>query len=181
MVRAGCLAYTANLTLTFGLRHSILPTPWETSGQQASPTIETHQWYLQREAAAQAGQIYQPNLQFAPAGKYYGKPAFWPKPKNNFAPRFSIAYSPDNKTSLRAGAGIYYDHYGEALVSIFDHEGSFGISSSVTNPGGIYLPFSPFTTLTSTLPSGDKALPQTPNPVPIFMTSSAVPPTIGTE
>jgi hypothetical protein len=128
----------SNLILTFGIRHTILQTPWETSGQQVAPTIDTHAWYLQREAAAQSSQIYGPNLQFSPSGRYYGKPAFWPKSKNNIAPRFSIVYSPNNKTSLRAGAGIYFDHYGEALVSIFDREGSFGISSSVMNPGGIY-------------------------------------------
>jgi hypothetical protein len=53
--------------------------------------------------------------------------------KNNFAPRFAIAYSPDTKTSIRAGAGIYYDHFGEALVSNFDQHGSFGVSSQITN------------------------------------------------
>ena len=69
---------------------------------------------------------------------YYGKPGFWPKSKDNFAPRLAVAYSPDSKTSIRAGAGIYYDHYGESLVNNFDQEGSFGISSSVTNPAGVY-------------------------------------------
>ncbi|HEY3835405.1 MAG TPA: hypothetical protein VGL72_02485, partial [Bryobacteraceae bacterium] len=36
------------------------------------------------------------------------------------------------------GAGFYFDHYGESLVNIFDQNGSFGISSSVTNPAGVY-------------------------------------------
>jgi hypothetical protein len=127
-----------NLTITFGVRHTILQTPWETHGQQVAPTIDTHAWFLKRESDAQAGAIYEPNLQFSPTGKFYNRPAFWPKSKNNFAPRLAIAYSPDTKTSIRLGAGIYYDHYGEALVNIFDQEGSFGISSSVTNPAGIY-------------------------------------------
>jgi hypothetical protein len=127
-----------NLTLTFGLRHTILQTPWETSGQQVSPTIDTHAWFLQRESAAQAGQIYEPDLQFSPSGNSYNKPGFWPMQKLNFAPRVAVAYSPDTKTSIRAGAGLFFDHYGESLVSIFDREGSFGISSSVTNPAGIY-------------------------------------------
>jgi hypothetical protein len=127
-----------NLTITFGLRHTILQTPWETSGQQVTPTIDTHTWYLQREAAAQAGQVYEDDLQFAPAGPFYNRPGFWPKSKDNFAPRLAIAYSPDSKTSLRVGAGIYYDHYGEALVSIFDQNGSYGMSSQVSNPAGVY-------------------------------------------
>jgi Carboxypeptidase regulatory-like domain len=126
-----------NLTITFGLRHSILQTPWETSGQQVAPTIDTHSWYRQREASALQGQVYEPDLTFAPIGPYYNKPGFWPKSKNNVAPRLAIAYSPDAKTSIRAGVGIYYDHYGEGLVNIFDQEGSFGVSSSVTNPAGV--------------------------------------------
>lgn len=127
-----------NLTLTFGVRHTILQTPYETDGQEVTPTIDTHTWYLQRETAAQAGQVYEPDLQFAPAGAYYGKPGFWPKSKDNFAPRFALAYSPDTKTSIRLGAGIYYDHYGEALVNTFDQNGSFGMSSQVSNPAGVY-------------------------------------------
>jgi hypothetical protein len=127
-----------NLTLTFGIRHSILQTPWETNGQEVAPTIDTHTWYQQREAAALQGQIYEPNLNFAPTGPFYNRPGFWPKSKNNIAPRFAVAYSPNSKTSIRAGAGIYYDHYGEGLVDIFDREGSFGISSQLTNPAGVF-------------------------------------------
>jgi len=127
-----------NLTITLGVRHTILQTPWETSGQQVAPTIDTHAWYLERESDAQKGQIYEPDMQFSPAGNFYGKPGFWPKQKANFAPRLAIAYAPDAKTSIRAGAGIYFDHYGEGLVNIFDQEGSFGISSSVTNPAAEY-------------------------------------------
>ena len=129
---------TPNLILTFGLRHTILQTPWETKGQQVAPTIDTDAWYKERESQAQQGQIYEPDLQFSPAGHSYNAPGFWPKSKDNFAPRFAVAYSPDGKTSIRAGAGIYYDHYGEALINTFDQNGSFGISSSVTDPAGIY-------------------------------------------
>ena len=57
-----------NFTITFGVRHTILQTPYETSGQQVTPTMDTHTWFLQREAAAQKGQIYEPDLYFSPAG-----------------------------------------------------------------------------------------------------------------
>jgi hypothetical protein len=127
-----------NLTITFGVRHTLLQTPYETSGQEVAPTIDTHTWYLQRESAAQSGQIYEADLNFAPAGNYYGKPGYWPMQKLNLAPRLAIAYSPDSKTSIRAGAGIYYDHYGQALVYNFDRNGSFGMSSSISNPAGVY-------------------------------------------
>jgi hypothetical protein len=125
-----------NLTITFGIRQTILQTPWETRGQQVAPTIDTHTWYTQREVAAQKGQIYEPDLEFAPNGPFYRKPGYWAKSKDDFAPRFAIAYSPDPKTSIRAGAGIYYDHFGQSLISIFDQNGSFGLSSQVSNPAG---------------------------------------------
>ncbi len=129
---------TPNLTITFGIRHTILQTPYETKGQQVTPTIDTHTWYTQREASALQGQIYEPELQFSPSGAYYHKPGFWPKSKNNIAPRLAIVYAPDTKTSIRAGFGIYYDHYGEGLVNTFDQNGSFGLSTSVTNPASTY-------------------------------------------
>jgi hypothetical protein len=128
-----------NLTVTVGLRYSYLQTPWETNGQEIAPTIDTHAWYLQREAAAQQGQIYEPDLTFAPTGAFYKKPGYYPPNKKDFAPRLAIAYSPDTKTSIRAGFGIYDDHFGEALVNDLDAHGSFGLSSSLTNPSaGLY-------------------------------------------
>jgi len=127
-----------NLTVTFGIRHSLLQTPYETSGQEVTPTIDTHNWYLRRESAAQSGTIYEEDLNFSPAGNYYGKPGYWPMNKHDIAPRLAVAYSPNSKTSLRVGAGIYYDHYGEALVNTFSNEGSFGMSSSISNPAGVY-------------------------------------------
>ena len=126
-----------NLNITVGLRHSLLQTPYETKGQQIAPTIDTHTWFKQRETAAQTGDIYEPDLEFSPSGKANGKPGYWAKSKDNFAPRVAIAWSPTAKTSIRAGAGIYFDHYGESLVQNFSEQGSFGLSTALTNPAGI--------------------------------------------
>ncbi|MBV8114097.1 MAG: TonB-dependent receptor, partial [Silvibacterium sp.] len=127
-----------NLTLNLGLRYTYLQTPWEVHGQQVAPTIDTHTWYLQREAAALQGQVYEQDLSFAPNGNYYNKPNYWTPQKDNFAPRVSIAYSPDAKTSIRAGFGLFFDHFGQALVNTFSQNGSFGLSSSLSNPAGLY-------------------------------------------
>ncbi|MGB6687867.1 MAG: TonB-dependent receptor [Terracidiphilus sp.] len=123
-----------NLTLTYGLRHTILQTPYETTGQEIAPTIDMHEWYLKRGQAAAQGQVYEPTLFFAPAGKANNQPAFWPKQKTNFAPRVAIVYAPDAKTSIRTGFGFYYDHYGEALTHRFSTLGSFGLSSQFESP-----------------------------------------------
>lgn len=153
---------TSKLILTFGIRQSLLQTPWETSGQQVAPTIDTHAWYQQREAAALQSQIYEPSLSFAPSGPFYNKPGFWAKAKNNIAPRFALAYSLNDKTSIRLGAGIYYDHYGEALVNAFDQHGAYGISSSIGNPAGTTTSeTAPRFTSRSTLPFSAGSAPQT--------------------
>lgn len=57
---------------------------------------------------------------------------------NNFAPRFSVAYSPDKarKTVLRAGAGIFYDRTGpSAIADTVRFDGQRFRSVVITNPG----------------------------------------------
>jgi hypothetical protein len=126
-----------NLTVTFGMRHTILQTPYEQNGQEIAPTVDTHAWYLARGAAAAKGQVYEPDLLFTPTGKANHKPGFWPKQKWNIAPRLAAVYSPNAKTSIRSGAGLYFDHYGEALTNRFATLGSFGLSSQFQSPSNV--------------------------------------------
>ncbi len=130
------------LTVTFGIRHSILQAPYETKGQQVSPTIDTHAWFLSRAAAAAAGNPqtapYVQPLQFSPSGKANGMPGYWAKQKANIAPRLAVVYAPNPRTSIRAGFGMYYDHFGEGIVNSFDQEGSFGLNQGVTSPASYY-------------------------------------------
>ena len=127
----------ANLTITFGLRHTILQTPYEENGQQVAPTINTDAWYKQRNASAVQGIVYEPLLQFAPSGPANHAPGLWSKQKTNFAPRLAIVYAPNDKTSIRSGFGLYFDHYGEGIVNTFDQFGSFGLNTSVESPAGV--------------------------------------------
>jgi len=127
-----------NLMVTFGLRHTILQTPYDTKGQQVAPTIDTDSWFKERGWAAAKGDVAESLLEFKPNGKVNHEPAYWPKQKLNFAPRGSVVWSPNATTSIRAGAGIYFDHYGEALVQAFDNFGSFGLSTALSNPADVY-------------------------------------------
>lgn len=127
-----------NLTITFGMRHSLLQAPYESSGQQISPTVDTHQWFVNRGKLAAAGQPSPALLSFAPSGKANHAPGYWAKQKDNIAPRLAVVWSPDTKTSVRAGAGMYYDHFGQAIVNSFDQEGSFGLSNGITTPASSY-------------------------------------------
>jgi Carboxypeptidase regulatory-like domain/TonB dependent receptor len=150
-----------NLTVTIGLRQVLLQPPYETNGQQVQPTINTHQWFETRALEATQGVTDQPDLSFAPSGKANGKPSYWSMQKTNFAPRLAIAYSPDRKTSIRAGAGMYYDHFGEGIVDTFSTFGSFGLTTSITNPAGQYsVDNAPrFTSLTSLPPLQGVSIP----------------------
>jgi hypothetical protein len=126
------------LTFTVGLRHTLLQTPYETNGQQLAPTINVHDWFATRAARATQGVTDQPDLYFAPSGQARGLKPYWPAQHTNFAPRFAFAYAADPKTSIRGGFGIYFDHFGEGVVNSFDQLGSFGLTTTVSNPASTY-------------------------------------------
>jgi hypothetical protein len=141
------------LTLTFGLRHALLQTPFEIHGQQAQPTADIDQWFRTRGQQAALGNSVQPDLSFAPSGQARGLKAYWPMQRRDVAPRIAVAFSPGvahgfwhilfggaDESSIRAGYGIYYDHYGEGIVNLFDQYGSFGLSESITNPTNLLTP-----------------------------------------
>jgi Carboxypeptidase regulatory-like domain len=145
--------FKPNLTVTLGVRHSLLQTPYEVNGQQVAPTINLGEWFNNRALAAKQGQGNQPEFAFAPSGQGRGGKPYWPMNKDNFAPRMSVAYSPGfqdgflkrlfggpGKTSIRAGAGVYYDHFGEGIVDGFSQFGSFGLTSTQSAPSNILTP-----------------------------------------
>jgi hypothetical protein len=41
------------------------------------------------------------------------------------------------KSSIRAGFGIVYDHFGQGIVNSFDQTGTFGLSTSITNAASV--------------------------------------------
>ncbi len=141
---------TPNLTVTAGLRYSLLQPPYEADGNQVSPTVNMHQWFTNRWKSMYQGVVNQPNLSFDLSGQANGRKPYWAWNYNNVAPRFAIAYSPHassgilhtlfgdaGKTSIRAGYGIYFDHFGEGVVNTFDRQGSWGLTTTISNPAGV--------------------------------------------
>jgi hypothetical protein len=142
-----------NLTVTLGVRYTLLQTPYEIHGQQVAPSIDVDQWFKTRVAQAALGNTVQPAYSFVPSGQARGKQPYWPMGKKNFAPRFAVAYSPAfdggpmhklfggaGASSIRAGFGMYYDHFGEGIVNSFSQYGAYGLSGSVQTPFDIYTP-----------------------------------------
>jgi hypothetical protein len=130
--------FRPNVTVTFGLRQSFLQAPYETSGQQIAPSINMNEWFNTRAANAAKGLTVQPDIPFAPSGQARGLKPYWNMQNNAIAPRFAIAYSPTPLTAIRAGFGMNYDHFGQGIVNTFDQQGSFGLSTNISNPAGTY-------------------------------------------
>jgi hypothetical protein len=139
--------------VTFGLRHTLLQTPYEKNGQEVAPTINLSQWFDARWQAANKGNSNQPAFGFTQAGRANGRPGFWDMGKLNLAPRFAIAYSPTSSTTVRMGAGIYYDHFGQGIVDSFDQQGEFGLVIADRAPVGQYVDTTPRFSSPTTVPT----------------------------
>ena len=141
---------TPALTVTYGLRYSLLQPPYEANGNQVSPTVNMHQWFTNRWKSMYQGTVNQPLLNFDLSGQANGKKPYWAWDYRNLAPRFAVAYSPhassgllhtlfgdSGKSSIRAGYGLYFDHFGEGVVNTFDRQGSWGLTTTISNPAGV--------------------------------------------
>jgi Carboxypeptidase regulatory-like domain len=160
-----------NLTVTYGLRYSLFPAPWETNGYQSTPTINLGNWFNLRaqNMSKGIGSFADPLVSFALSGPANGKAGFYGTDFHNFGPRVGIAWSPGygdgllksvfggpGKSSIRAGFGIVYDRIGQGLLSTFDRRGAFGLSSTLTNPNGqTTLATAPRLTSLDTIPTTD--------------------------
>lgn len=144
---------TPNLTFTYGLRYSLLQPPYEADGNQVAPTVDMHQWFENRITNMYQGIVDQPDLTFNLSGQANGGKPYWQWNYKNVAPRIAFAYSPHadggfwhalfgdpGKSSIRGGYGLYYDHFGEGVVNTFDRQGSWGLTTTISNPAGVLTP-----------------------------------------
>ncbi len=141
----------SNLTVTYGLRYSLMGPIGETNGQEVAPTFPLGQWFNERGVRMTQGlpSSGDPLIAYAPAGPFYGKSGYYPWQTHNFAPRIGLAWTPrpqaswlrkilgnGDETVIRAGFGMYYDHFGPALALAFDQNGAFGLATTLSNSAG---------------------------------------------
>jgi hypothetical protein len=165
------------LTLTLGLRYSLFSPPWETNGLQVSPTRSLSDYFSARGDGMLQGQpsASQCCLTFELGGPANHAPGFYNWDTKDFGPHVAFAWSPHaqsgffrdlfgeggDKTVIRGGFGLVYDRIGPALLANFDANGSFGLSTLLSNTGGVenpaIAPRATGLTGTSNLPTTDLA------------------------
>ncbi|MBV8051197.1 MAG: hypothetical protein JOZ80_08420, partial [Acidobacteriaceae bacterium] len=154
----------ANLTITYGVRWSLFPPPWEVNGYEAVPTCvaainpgigcpagsgnlgsEFNQNVLNMLNGT--GYSGTPLVSFRLGGAANNGPGFYNFEKSDFSPRISFAYSPrpeagwlrnlvgdNDKTVIRGGFSRVYDRAGMELLSTFDANAPGGLAATVQNP-----------------------------------------------
>jgi hypothetical protein len=150
---------TPSLTLTYGVRYSYLQAPAEKTGTQVGACVlngsacipyalsdyyngSAHQAAIGGSASA-VGEVA-----FDLDGRYNHRADFWTPDKGDIGPRIAFAYSPmvnegalgkligNGKTSIRGGYSLIFDHFGAATVNTFNTNGSYGLSTNLSNPPG---------------------------------------------
>jgi hypothetical protein len=135
------------LSITYGLNYQLMTPITETSGQEVTPSVNMGAWFNQRAIDMSKGipSNQDASISFSPSGSVYGRSGLYQAQKKNFAPRVGLAWTPhsssgwlkgilgDDKTVIRAGFGMYYDNFGPALALNYDANGSFGLSTVLSN------------------------------------------------
>ncbi len=172
-----------NLTVTAGVRYGLYSPPYEVNGLQVAPTISMGQWFNDRVESMQRGvpSNQSPIITFDLAGPKNGGKGFFETDRNNFAPRFSAAWTPHakggflgwltggDKMVVRGGYSKVFDRIGQGLALNFDQNLSFGMSTSLPSPFGLAYEQNPaarfvnISTMPPTMPAAPPGgFPQTP-------------------
>ncbi len=139
------------LTLTFGLRYSLERPVYEKQGFEVQPEVPLGTYFQERLAAANQGQNFTDPIVINLSGPANGGKPMYNWDKNNFQPRFALAWSPNysegllhdlfgngGQSVIRGGFAITNDYYGQALAVDWDLNNTLGFTSNYTTPANTY-------------------------------------------
>ena len=137
-----------NFTVTYGLRWSLFPPPWEVNGFQASPNVNLGTQFDRIVTNMKQGMGYDTvaPISFVLGGPANHGPGWYSFQKADISPRISVAYSPrphsgwlrnifgeDDKTVIRGGFSKVYDRAGMQLLNTFDANPPGGLGATIQN------------------------------------------------
>ncbi len=127
---------TPKFTVNYGLRWDYTA-PVTDAGNRLSGFNEYNgEWYIPKGDVDAPAQL--------PAGVYISGDHIAPNDYKNFSPRLGLAFLLDPKSSLRAGAGIFFDNWAGNIQATQDARGSWPsgayLNSSNTNINGLSSP-----------------------------------------
>jgi hypothetical protein len=142
-----------SLTITYGLTYNWQTPPVEDSGKQTVITfkdsgklVDYKKYMDDKRKAADAGQIYNPDLAYLPL-KDAGRSTAYDTDFLNFSPRLSMAWNPsfksglagklfdDRKTVIRGGYSLIYDRTNTVQTIIIPTLGvGFAQTANITGP-----------------------------------------------
>jgi hypothetical protein len=143
-----------DLTITYGVRYHYYPAPYEVNGFQSGNNADLQSLLairMQNAAAGISGNTAEPFISYFPIGQGNNAPGPYAPDRNNFAPRFNIAWNPssqngflgkvlgDRKTVIRAGGSVVYDRVSGGLTNIQD-QFNYLFNNSVVMPFGVGAP-----------------------------------------
>ena len=139
--------FSRNLTITAGLRYELSRPVYETSGYEVKPNISLSEYFERRAVGAGFGTPYNQPIVLDLSGAVNGKSSLYKWDKNNFQPRFAVAWSPNfgktkrnlfdwlfganNESVIRGGFAVTNDHLAPLLIIRYGNaQGSAGFTSS---------------------------------------------------
>ncbi len=138
--------FSRNLTITAGLRYELSRPVYETSGYEVKPNISLSEYFERRAVGAGNGTPYNQPIVLDLSGAVNGKSSLYKWDKNNFQPRFAVAWSPNfgkirknslgwlfgknNESVFRGGFAVTNDHLAPLLTVRYNTQSNLGLTSS---------------------------------------------------
>jgi hypothetical protein len=141
-----------NLTITAGLRYGLSRPVYETGGYEVKPNISLSEFFERRAAGAATGAPYNEPIILDLSGTANGKSPLYKWDKNDFQPRFAVAWSPNfgkigktgkieknrlgwlfgrnNESVFRGGFAVTNDYLVAALAGVYEQQNNLGFASS---------------------------------------------------